>query len=312
MKIAAFTIGDINRASSRLRSFYLFDLAEKFNLAVSRPKRFRDALGVDVVHIQKKLSFKTIVAVIVYRLLMIKVVFDIDDQPVSKKAFFGYFIVLFFSSIITVDTEARKKYWASFFLNKIIVVNDIADSNHIKLKINSRRCKLNPDGFFWIGYSANLASLDSFITLLKKNKKYKLTVSTEKNAVPIFKKKYPFVEFFPWFDGIANDDCIDGKFMILNHNHDSSTLLKSDNKMVLAILAGFIPIVSRSPSYAKLANSLNADFLIFDNVADVIEISKELSNIDLETFLPKFLTYINAHYSRKAVLSEFNRKVLCR
>lgn len=312
MKIAAFTIGDINRASSRLRSFYLFDLAEKFDLEVSRPSRYRDALGVDVVHIQKKLTIKTIPAVAIYRLLGIKVIFDIDDQPVGKKAFLGYFLALFFSSVITVDTEARKQYWASFFFRKIVVINDIADSINRKLEVNNRRCKINSHGFFWIGYSDNIGSIESFIGLLKKHKRYKLTVATEKKAIPLLKLKYPSVDFISWFDGIANDDCIDAKFMLLNHNHDAASRLKSDNKMVLAILSGFLPMVSRTDSYENLANALGANFLMFDNVQDSIVISKKLSSLDFESFFQNSLTFISENYSREAVLSDFNQKVICR
>lgn len=312
IKIAAFTIGDSNRASSRLRSFYLFDYAESFDLEVSRPARFRDALSVDVVHIQKKLTIKTIIAVAIYRLLGIKVVFDIDDQPVGKKAFLGYFLVLFFSSTITVDTEARKQYWASFFLRKTVVINDIADSSNRKLKINNRSCKINSHGFFWIGYADNIASLDDFIGLLNRHAKYKLTVATEKKAIPLLKIRYPLVDFFSWFDGIANDDCIDAKFMVLNHNHDASSLLKSENKMVLAILSGFVPIVSRTASYEKLANSLGANFLVFDNIQDAVEISKKISSLDFETFFQRSLTFISENYSREAVLSDFKKRVLGR
>ena len=83
MKIAAYTIGSIERASSRLRSFYLFDLANKFNIEVIRPSRYRDALkkDIDLVHIQKIISIGLPFMVILYRLKGIKVVYDLDDQP---------------------------------------------------------------------------------------------------------------------------------------------------------------------------------------------------------------------------------------
>ena len=58
MKIAAFSIGNIHRASSRLRSFYLFADAANFSIDIIRPSRFRDAFNADVVHIQKILSIK--------------------------------------------------------------------------------------------------------------------------------------------------------------------------------------------------------------------------------------------------------------
>ncbi|CAK0772873.1 conserved hypothetical protein [Gammaproteobacteria bacterium] len=313
MKIAAYSISGIERASSRLRSFYLFSFAKEFGLEVSRPSRYRDALSCDVVHIQKILTYKLIIWMVIFRVFGLRIVFDIDDQPMGRKSFLGYWLALFLSSVITVDTEARRNYWKNYlFFKKIIVINDIADTNDVELKIRERRNSLDNHSFFWIGYSCNLQSLDGFVEFVKNSTKYKLIVSTEKEAIATLKNRYPFIKFVPWFDGVAYDDCIEAKFMILNHNLDQSSLLKSENKMVLAMLAGFVPIVSRTPSYEKLAQSLDADFLLFDHIDDVAGIATNLAETDFHAFFERSLDFINLNYSRKAVLSCFNKKVLGR
>ncbi|MEI7590455.1 MAG: hypothetical protein WCJ49_03995 [Deltaproteobacteria bacterium] len=313
MKIAGYSIGGIDRASSRLRSFYLFSFANEYDLNVSRPSQYRDALGCDVVHIQKIMTYQLILWVVVYRIFGIRVVFDIDDQPTGYKSFLGYLVVLFLSSVITVDSDARKSYWKKYlFFKKIEVINDIADSNDINLKIKERGNSIDASSFFWIGYASNLESLDGFIEFIKKTAKYKLIVSVEKEAIASLKSRYPFITFIPWFDDVAFDDCIDAKFMVLNHNFDQDSLLKSENKMVLAILAGFVPIVSRTPSYEKLAKLLDAEFLLFDNIEDITRIVANLAETDFHTFFEKAFDFIKKNYSRNAVLSDFNMKVLCR
>jgi len=313
MKIAAYSIGGIEKASSRLRSFYLFSFAKEFGLNVSRPSRYRDALSFDVVHIQKILSYKLIFWMIVFQVFGLRVVYDIDDQPGGRKAFLGYLVVLFLSSVITVDSEARKNYWKKFlFFKKIVVINDIADSNDVHLRVKERGDLLDAHVFFWIGHADNVRSLEGFIEFLKNSTNHKLIISTEKEAITSLKNRYPFIKFVPWFDGVAYDDCIEASFMILNHNFDQASLLKSENKMVLAILAGFIPIASRTPSYEKLAKSLDADFLLFDNIEDVAGIATKLVEADLRGFFKRSLDFINLNYSRNAVLSNFVTKVLCR
>lgn len=313
MKIAAFSFGGIETASSRLRSFYLFSAAKESGLEVLRPFRCREALRCDVVHIQKKLSYKFLFWIVIYRIFGIKVVFDIDDQPVGLKSFLGYLLVLYLSSIITVDTEARKDYWRKFlFFKKIEVIYDIADTADTELKIRERKNSLDARCFFWIGYSGNLPSLGGLVELVKNSNEYKLIASTEKKAIAPLKNKYPFIKFVPWFDGVAYDDSNEAKFMVLNHIHNQASLLKSENKMVLAILAGFIPIVSRTPAYQNLAKSLDAEFLLFDHIEEVAGIASNLAETNFCPFFERALAFINLNYSRIAVLSSFKMKVLCR
>lgn len=311
MKIAAYTIGDIGRASSRLRSFYLFSLADEYNLEVIRPISYRDALNCDVVHLQKILSCKLILWVLVYRLFGLKVIYDLDDKPSSNKAFWGFFTIMLLSSVITLNTEAHKTYWIKYlFYKKIVVINDIADTNDCALSIKNRRCSVVPYSFFWIGYACNIKSIERFINMCDAYEDFTLIASTEESALESLKMRYRSVEFIPWYDGVAFDDRVNARFMILNHNLDKASVLKSDNKMVLAILAGFVPFVSRTPSYEKLANSLGCDFLVYDNIEEVPRIAANLVINDICSFFERSLNYIIANYSRKAMLSKFCDEVL--
>lgn len=313
MKVAAYSIGGIERASARLRSFYLFNCAKDSGLNVSRPSRYRDALSCDVVHIQKLLTYRLLFWVLIYRIFGLTVVFDIDDNPGGLKSSLGYLAVMSLSSIITVDSDARRAYLRKFlFFKKIVVINDIADTKDFDLRIREPRKSTDGSGFFWIGHSSNLPSIEGLMQVFKTSPHHRLIVSIEKEAIAPLEKRYPSIRFMPWFDGIAFDTRIDARFMVLNHDFNRASLLKSDNKMVLAILAGFVPIVSRTPAYETLAKSLHADFLLFDDIEEVTSIAAKLAETDFQIFFERALDFINLNYSRKAVLSDFDTKVLRR
>ena len=80
--------------------------------------------------------------------------------------------------------------------------------------------------------------------------------------------------------------------------------------MVLAILAGFIPIVSRTPAYERFAKLINAEFLLFDNFEDVVLIAEKLNNQNLEDFFDQSIKIINQHYSRNSVFLDFVKNVI--
>lgn len=312
MRIAAFTVGNIDVASSRLRSFYLFSIANEFGVYVSRPARFREAFGYDVVHIQKILSLKIIFAIIIYRLGGSKVIFDIDDQPGTKIiSFLGTLAILYLSSVITVDSEPRRNYWKKYlFFKSIVVINDVADTVEYNLKIKTRNNTINSTGFFWIGHSSNIASIDKFIQFVSLSKIYSLTISTNGNHIQDLQIKYPSINFVPWTKTVAFQNDILAKFMILNHDMGKDAQLKSDNKMVLSILSGFIPIVSRTHAYENLANALNMQHVVFDSQDDVIGIAENINRNKNFISLSNCINYINSNYSRSAVFSYFISNVL--
>lgn len=310
--ISAFTKGDITGAGSRLRSFYLFSLAEQFSLTVNRPQHYELAVNSNVIHIHKIYSWETLKWVIKFRLLGKRVVFDICDQVNRRSEFPRVLLIILFSSFLTVDNECRKKYWHKFFpLKKIIVLPDIADTQEVSITSipYHQRNKLN--SFFWIGNSPNFKSIKKFIDLIRDNKTYDLTVAMDLKDKNMLCNQFPHVKFYSWEPEIAFNPTIEAKFMILNHAIDKNSSIKSDNKMVLAILAGFIPLISRTPSYVKLAQQLNASFLIFDDLTEVPELARRVANeLNPGQFFNNALKVINEQYSRKAVLSKFCEAIL--
>ncbi|RLT20786.1 MAG: hypothetical protein DWI28_00560 [Planctomycetota bacterium] len=289
-------------------------MAKDFGLDVSWPNGYLEALTCDIVHIQKILSLKIIWVIFFYRLCGITVVFDIDDQPGKKiKSFLGCLVILYLASVVTVDSDARRDFWKKYLLfKKIVVINDVADTTDLQLKINIREDYCDSCSFFWIGHASNILSIEKFIEFVTVNRDYSLTICTNEKEIPALTEIYPVIRFIPWSRDVAFENSINARFMVLNHNFDQASLLKSENKMVLSILAGFIPLVSRTPAYEKLANSLNADFLIFDSLNDVPTITNKIASADFQLFSSKNFSYIEANYSKSAVLAAFISKVLVR
>lgn len=312
INLSAYTAGSIAGASSRLRSFYLFSEAKKFNINVSRPLHFKEAIHSDVIHIQKIYSYRALFWIVIYRALSKKVIFDIDDQINKRKEVLPVFLIVLFSSALTVDSEDRKKYWQNFFFfKKIEIIYDVADKKEVNLKPINFTKNNDKHIFFWIGNTNNFKSLDPFVSYLEEQKRYQLLAVIHKNNINYMSQKYPNVNFLPWHDGIAFSKKVSSRFMVLNHGCDKNSMMKSDNKMVLAILAGFVPIVSNTTSYAKLAKAIDAEYLVFNDLIDVIDISKRVSNnINLNAFFNKAFLYINKHYSRGAVLEKFYEHVI--
>ena len=58
MRLAAFTIGDLGKASSRLRSFYLFRHATSSNIEVLRNISYQEACRCQIIHLQKIMDFQ--------------------------------------------------------------------------------------------------------------------------------------------------------------------------------------------------------------------------------------------------------------
>ena len=112
IKILAVTIGTKQAASSRLRSYNIFD--DNKNFQVCRELNFKNLIKNDILHIQKKLNLKILFFIIISKLLNKIIIFDLDDQPESfRENIFGirrnlihflFIVVGKFSNIITVDT----------------------------------------------------------------------------------------------------------------------------------------------------------------------------------------------------------------
>ena len=99
MRLAAFSLGDTAKASSRLRSFYLFQYAHDFDIEVLRDIAYNKALNCNIVHIQKVLSYQLLFWMPIWRLFHVKVIYDLDDQPGTFRARLGFILAIFFENI---------------------------------------------------------------------------------------------------------------------------------------------------------------------------------------------------------------------
>lgn len=308
MKVAAYTCGEIDGASSRLRSFYLFSEASTYDIEVSRPNNFKDGLKADVIHIQKIYSYEALKWLIFYRILGKKVIYDIDDQVNRRREFHLVLLLILFSSVLTVDSLPRKLFWKKYLpFKKVEIVNDVVDIPSVTLTNIDYASHQNHQSFFWLGNSSNFKSILGAINNISTSNGCNLMVSMDLAGINRVKNSYPTVSFIPWFDGVAFDSRIKSKFMILNHDTDKNSRMKSDNKMVLALAAGFIPLVSKTYAYVHLAKRLDAEFLIFDDISNVVEHSMLVADRIDHKFYDRVLGVINSDYSRLSVFSSFKK-----
>ncbi len=296
-------------ASSRLRSFYLFERHADFEIEVIRPSSYAEALEADLIHIQKIITVQNLLWMLVYRLLGKKVVYDVDDQPYSSKSFAAYYLSCLFASRITVDTETRKQFWARYFSpSKIFVIPDVADYEGEKMKCQIRDPQeVDKNGILWIGSSSNIDSLASLIPSLKKSGLV-LTIVTNLAEISDFMKANADIKFVQWNPNVLFEGGLNSRYMILNHFHDENSIYKSNNKMVLSLMTGFVPIASSTPEYEKLAKVLGLEQFLFNDPTEIDKVVK----MDSEISSPKweeFSLCLERNYSKEAVLFMFLKNV---
>lgn len=315
MKISAFTIGSENVASSRLRSFYPFYHASKYGIEVFRDQGVRKILESDCLHIQKIFNLKLFLLAVLFRLLGRKVIFDFDDQQYGMRNFIYMILHIWIATYVTTDTEPRKIYWEKFcFIRKrIVVIPDAIDKPlmHIYQPIKCEANDLNRN-IIWIGSESTFGSILPLVKFLKDCRKYKLTVITGGANIENLSKIYPWIKFLKWKMDILFDEEYEGSFMVLNHDVDENTArLKSDNKMVLAIAAGLIPVVSRTFSYERLASRLSAINLVYDDILDSIPIIESININWASSFLKEARDYIDEIYSSEVVFRKLLKTIMC-
>ncbi len=314
MRLISYTIGGLEAASSRLRSFYLFNAASDYGIEVVRPQKYRESFRADLVQIQKIISYKIIFLILILRIKKIKVIYDIDDQPISRKQFAQYWLALLMSTVVTTDTNLRKSYWSNYIdSNKIKVIPDVADSDENILTIFAREgVNINSKKLFWVGYAANFHSVADIANYLIKSRSYSFVASIQRDQVDAMRNLYPNIEFIPWSEKVIRDKKNEAKYMVLNHDYMEEHKYKSENKMVLAILSGLIPIVSRTPAYESFAKNLKAEYLLFDGVENVAQTLEEIEKIDDKDFFENAIKFIRENYSKEVLLKRYVNEIIQR
>lgn len=312
INIAAYAVGDIGVASSRLRSFYLFQSSADYGVDVCRNPGIWQSLKYGYLHLQKRYKPKYIAQALIFRLLGKKVIFDLDDNP---KGIYELAIIVLMKivTIVTTDTDARRSYFARYVnKNKIIVLPDVLDVNPDKIDQVVSRKSSQSRGIFWIGHRDNLGSIEKLFDIVTLHKDYHMVVATNLLRNDELHNKYPKVKFIDWRLDISLNPSIDAAYMVLNHDaiFDPNSIYKSENKMVLAIASGLVPIVSRTPSYEALAKVLEAERLIFDDLTEVLDIIEKIDQMWADDFLARAKSYVLANYTSDHVFSLFLSKCL--
>jgi len=180
------------------------------------------------------------------------------------------------------------------------------DPNKPFPKINLFNLKYK--NIFWLGDQANFISIEQLVLKLEFIKDIKLTVAINPKAVYFFQVQYPWVDFIPWEKDIlfSREDFI-GSLMVLNHGTDKAAYMKSENKMVLAIVAGLIPLVSSSPAYKELAKKLHASNLVYKDDSHLLFLIRKIhkNKFNLSDFYKKNIVYIRKKYDSEVILKKF-------
>lgn len=307
-KIAAYTSNEINSASSRLRSFYLFKCANEYDVTVCRSLGLLESLKCDQLHLQKCYKPKHLVQALLFRCFGKQVIFDIDDQATRWTHKFAIFMAMKIASAVTTDTDARAAYCKRYVSDrKVFVLPDVLDVEPIKKNKVITRNNLQSNGVFWTGHRGNLDSVNELLRIMEVKNDFHMIVATNLKDDDLLHKKYPSVKFIQWTLDCIFDTSIDVGCTVLNHRwiDDPDSVYKSENKMVLSIAAGLIPIVSRTPAYVALAKALGAERLVFDEFDEVFEILNSLDEIWIHDFFVRSQKYVIDNYSDENVFLKY-------
>jgi len=306
IRITCISAGKIDHASSRLRSYYLFEKHEKLNIKVLRVENFSELIKGNLIHIHQVFSYQALFYILLYRILGKTVVFDFADHSPGFKNFLATFFTLFFASIVSVNTMKRKKYWESKLPWKnIIHIPDVADySNDFIVKPRTIR-NIDKNSFLWFGHSSNFKSIKDTFTFLSKQRNIKLTIISDSKWLQDYSTEFKKIDYHEWSIDFDFSKINFSGFVILSHFNDLYGEYKSNNKMVTSFLNGFIPIVSSTDAYIELAKKIKCQKLIYKKPQDIIKISRSLDLSFCNKALDDSFHFIVKNYSKENVLKKF-------
>jgi hypothetical protein len=311
MKISAYTVGNYSVASSRLRSFYMFYSSKNYGVNVARNLNLWQSVQCNYLHLQSCYKPKYLIQAIIFRLLNKRVIFDVSDIPKNKIHLVFFLAVAKTANSVTVPLETTRLFLGRYLnINKIHVIPDVIDIYPEKLNQLNFLRQEHSKTFFWTGHPGNLNSIESFIQDDRLREQYQLIVITKLIDIQEFIGSYPWVIFLEWDVDSILDCKIEMSYALLNHSFDEASQFKCENKMVLSIAIGLIPIVSRTPAYETLAKKLNADCLVFDNLLEVFDIVESLDPVWINNFRLRAKAYVLEYYSNENVFSIFSSKCL--
>jgi hypothetical protein len=313
LKVLALTVGDINVGSSRLRSHLILNVEEFFR--TTRSYNFTYVLFSDVVHIQKIINVRVLLITLIAKILNKKIIFDIDDQASAYSSaifkykkniiWLGFYFFCKLADIVTVDTNERLKYWSRYIdANKIHVIPDCMELIP-DIDLNLSPNKFTKKNIVWCGNYDNYKSVEDILMDFELSG-FNIEIITSPFGLNKIKEKTKYFNLTKWsqYEIFRADNQL--KFTVLNHKCTESDLMKSENKMVTALLAGLIPIVSNTPAYVELAMRLNIPDIIFNEKSDIKKIINNMSYERATLIVSQSKKMIIDLYSNKVIANKLN------
>lgn len=308
LKIAAYANGGLEVATSRLRSYYLFEEVNPNAIKVFRDLSFISSLSCDCLHIQSLYTPTFLFRALIFRILGKKVFFDIVDKATKAKHKIAIFTMLQIATHVTVSTEIIKLFYEKQVIKKkVYLIEDILDvTPSRKRKFLNRVTNSNKD-ILWMGHKDNILSIEPLFKVHSQKNTRTFTVISNLRNKDKWEERYPSINFIDWQIDIMYRRDISGSYTILNHDssYGFDARYKSENKMILALATGLIPFVSKTPSYQKVAEDIEAEELIFQNIEDIYH---KIDNLDPRReieIIKRSRKYIEHKYLNSVVLAKW-------
>lgn len=317
-EILSITAGDINLASSRLRSFKLFHDFEGF--VVYRDVTVNNFLRSKYIHIQKKANPFVILLALLGRVLNKKVFYDFDDDHFSRSENIYRLFLFILCNKIIVDTQSRLKFisekWPIIY-HKLNYLPDMLDFDISIIKNDISYIDCDKLDFLWYGYPNNIGSIKFIFQHLrgKKNKKIYIISSSKDEVISNLGELYwdeNYCHFVKWEPDILGKFDLNNYIIILNHDWERNSNLKSENKLVLALASGFPVIASKTQAYYDFCVKLGIQQILYlyNNDLDFDLFLKNLSFMKIKVDKNKLNKVVIDSFSKEVIQSNFVKLML--
>ena len=170
---------------------------------------------------------------------------------------------------------------------QVRVVREAVDPNayrvkHFKLSKRPSTQSLEQISLVWFGYPENFyAGMSNIIDIIRaeisRGRISKFAIVTKKRNLEYIYNDFEFIDY----NALEFSDIISGfDYAVLSHYPGDLTVnafIKSHNKAIASLMAGTIPIVTNTPNYKKLMESVNLEEYIYSSPTDFASILSRLN-----------------------------------
>lgn len=190
-----------------------------------------------------------------------------------------------YASLFIAPSEEHKILLQNIVRNDIVVIEEPVDPISMK---SVQKFSIKFDGWLtWFGYPESFyKGMQYIIPILaeavNKNHIQGLKIITSgrvSDSAP------PWISHITYSEATLAAELSGACFSILSHNpydFHYNSFIKTDNKALLSLALGTIPICSDTPSYGKLLRLTKLECFLFKSIRDLELILSELSLVDHE------------------------------